>query len=50
MDFLYNAQYELDRENQQIIWAPAKYKKLQDDLLTLDKLEQRLLNETAASE
>lgn len=50
MDFLYNAQYELDRENQQIIWAPVKYQKLQGDLLELDKLEERLLNETAASE
>ncbi|MGK0496974.1 MAG: putative aspartyl protease [Neptuniibacter pectenicola] len=50
MDFLYNAQYELDRENQQIIWAPAHYKKLQGDLLELDKLEQRLLDETASPE
>ena len=48
MDFLYSARYELDREKQQIIWAPDKYKKLQQQLLELDKLEQRIQEETAA--
>jgi predicted aspartyl protease len=48
MDFLYHAQYELDKKNQQIIWAPEKYNKLKDQLVELDKLEQRLEEETAA--
>jgi predicted aspartyl protease len=47
MDFLYNAKYELDRDKQQIIWAPEKYHKLKEELIELDKLEQRLQDEAA---
>lgn len=42
MDFLLGARYELDRNNQQIIWDPAQYQRLQEKLLALDELEQQL--------
>lgn len=47
MDFLLGADYELDRNNRQIIWDPSLYKRLQEKLLALDELEQRLNNPVA---
>lgn len=48
MDFLFNARYELDRENHQIIWDPQQYQNLQQKLQELEEMEQQLLNKTAA--
>ncbi|MFW1678368.1 aspartyl protease family protein [Pontibacter sp. JAM-7] len=43
MDFLYHARYEIDRDNQQIIWEPEKYQSLQDELKRLDEIEAEML-------
>ncbi len=42
MDFLLSARYQLDREQQQIIWAPARYQQLKAQLQKLDAFEQTL--------
>lgn len=42
MDFLYQARYEIDRENKHIVWDPERYKELQDKLVEIDRLEQEL--------
>jgi len=42
MDFLYNAKFDLDKENKQIIWEPELYAKYQNRLQALDKQEQQL--------
>lgn len=49
MDFLYNAHYELDKQNQKIIWEPEKYQELQQQLQDLDELEAQM-NAPAVSE
>ena len=48
MDFLYQAKYKLDKENNQIIWEPELYSKYQERLKLLDEQEQQLKNDTAA--
>ncbi len=50
MDFLLDVRYELDRGKNQIIWDPSFYQELQAKLSELNKLEQQLLNDTAAPE
>ncbi|WP_299179250.1 retropepsin-like aspartic protease [uncultured Neptuniibacter sp.] len=48
MDFLYNARYKLDRENQKIYWDPEKYQQLKEQLAELEKMEQQLNNPPTA--
>lgn len=50
MDFLLNAQYELDRENRTIKWYPEKFKELQGKFDELELLEQQLKSATAVPE
>ena len=50
MDFLYNAHYELDRENQKIIWEPEKYEELKQQLLDLKTLEEEMNAPTVSAQ
>lgn len=48
MDFLYQARYEIDREQKHIVWDPQRYQELQDQLVEIDRLEQELKESLAA--
>lgn len=47
MDFLFNAKYELDRENKLIIWEPELYTEYKEQLRLLEEKEQQLKEGTA---
>lgn len=46
MDFLYSAKYEIDRNSQEIVWNPDRFRELQARLSELEEMEAALDNPT----